>query len=160
MQKNFTKLESIKLVGISAITSNAKEFSGQGIIPQTIGRYYAEAIPDKTPHRKTPGKLFCVYTKYESDFNGEYTYFVGEEVNGFDGVVGLETLVIPAQDYQKFTNDPEPMPQACINMWQKIWGMDQLALGGERGYLADFEVYDERSADQSNAVLDIYVGVK
>lgn len=160
MQKNFTKLDSIKLVGISARTSNDKEMSGQGIISQTIGNYYAANIADKTPNRKTPGKLFCVYTKYASDMSGEYTYFVGEEVNSFDDATGLETLEIPAQDYAKFTNYPEPMPQACIHMWQKIWGMDKLALGGDRGYLADFEVYDERSADQSNAVLDIYVGVK
>jgi predicted transcriptional regulator YdeE len=160
MQRSFTKLDAIKLVGISARTSNAKEFSGQGIIPQTIGKYHAEAIASKTQHRKTPGKLFCVYTNYESDMNGEYTYFVGEEVNSFDGVSGLDTLLIPAQDYKKFTNDPAPMPQACISMWQKILAMDKGALGGERSYIADFEVYDERAADQSNAVLDIYIGIK
>jgi predicted transcriptional regulator YdeE len=33
-------------------------------------------------------------------------------------------------------------------------------LDSNRSYLSDFEVYDSRAADPSNAILDIYVGVK
>ncbi len=33
-------------------------------------------------------------------------------------------------------------------------------LGGERNYITDFEIYDERANDPQNTVLDIYIGIK
>jgi len=45
-------------------------------------------------------------------------------------------------------------------MWQKIWKMHHQELGGSRAYVADFEVYDDRSSDLQNTILDIYIGVK
>jgi predicted transcriptional regulator YdeE len=66
---------------------------------------------------------------------------------------------LPAQKYAKFTNMPGAMPDVCIDMWKNIWQMDAEELGGKRGYLADFEIYDERAADHKNAVLDIYIGI-
>ena len=104
---------------------------------------------------------FCIYTNYESDFNGEYTYFIGEEVTSIEKIGdGFETLSIPVQNYAKFTNQPAPMPAACIDMWQNIWKMSASDLGGERAYIADFEVYDERSHDHNNVTLDIYIGIR
>lgn len=51
--------------------------------------------------------------------------------------------------------------QPCvIDMWQNIWKMNASDLGGERAYIADFEVYDERSSDHNNVTLDIYIGIK
>lgn len=39
--------------------------------------------------------------------------------------------------------------------------MDAAMLGGERAYIADFEIYDERSSDPPhNAIFDIYIGIK
>lgn len=32
--------------------------------------------------------------------------------------------------------------------------------GGDRAYVADFEVYDQRAIDPTNASLDIYIGIK
>ena len=52
------------------------------------------------------------------------------------------------------------MPTVCIDMWQNIWKMNASDLGGERAYIADFEVYDERSVDHNNVTLDIYIGIK
>jgi predicted transcriptional regulator YdeE len=45
-------------------------------------------------------------------------------------------------------------------MWQNIWKLNASDLGGERAYIADFEVYDSRSSDYSRATLDIYIGIK
>ena len=33
------------------------------------------------------------------------------------------------------------------------------SIGCERAYIADFEVYDERSHDHNNVTLDIYIGI-
>ena len=162
MNKTIAQLSEIKLVGITARTSNAAEMNPDTAkIGATMQRFFMEGVPDTILHRKNPGKIFAVYTNYESDANGEYTYFLGEEVTSFEGVgQGLETLTIPAQSYAKFTADPGTMPAVVIDMWQRIWTMNVADLGGERAYVADFEVYDERSRDSNNAILDIYIGIK
>jgi predicted transcriptional regulator YdeE len=97
----------------------------------------------------------------ESDVSGEYTYFVGEKVSALDNIPeGFCTLKIPAQTYAKFTNTPGPMPQVCIDMWQRIWQMTPQEFGGDRTFLADFEVYDERACNPLHTQLDIFIGVK
>ena len=72
----------------------------------------------------------------------------------------FENLNIPPQLCAKFTVGPDKMPDVCINAWQQIWKMSAADFGGERAYIADFEVYDERSSDHNNVTLDIYIGVK
>ena len=42
----------------------------------------------------------------------------------------------------------------------KIWKMTSKDFGGERSYLTDFEVYDERAVDLTNTIVDIYIGLK
>lgn len=160
MKKTETNLAEIKLVGITTRTSNAAEMDPKKAqIGSMIQKYFGTGIPNIIEHRKKPGVTFCVYTNYESDFTGEYTYFIGEEVSSFGDLPdNLENLIIPTQDYIKFTNEPGPMPAVCIDMWQSIWQDSEL--DKTRSYIADFEIYDERSKDLQNTTLDIYVGLK
>ncbi len=164
MQKEITDLPEMKLVGITTRTNNVQIFESDpstNKIAATVQKYFHNGLSEKISDRKNPGTTFCVYTDYESDVNGDYTYFIGEEVASFDQIdEGFETLSIPAKNYAKFTNQPAPMPAACIDMWQKIWAMKAAELGGERSYVADFEVYDERSIDHNNVTLDIYIGIE
>jgi predicted transcriptional regulator YdeE len=152
------------LVGITTRTNNAHLFESNPAtnkIAATVQKYFQNALAEKIQARKNPGTTFCVYTNYESDFTGDYTYFIGEEVISFETIdEGFEILTIPSQDYIKFTNQPGPMPSVCVDMWQNIWNMNSSDLGGQRAYIADFEVYDERSIDHNNVTLDIYIGVK
>lgn len=164
MQKTTTTLPEMKLVGISARTNNDNMFEMNpvnNIIAATVQKYFHGSLPEKIHNRKKPGVTYCVYTNYESDFTGDYTYFIGEEVDSFDNLPeGFETLIIPVQHYAKFTTDSGPMPAVCISAWQKIWTMTPAEFGNERGYIADFEVYDERALDHQNVVLDIYIGLR
>jgi predicted transcriptional regulator YdeE len=162
MNKMMIQLPELKLVGLTARTSNAAEMNPETAkIGPTMQRFFAENLQEKILHRKNPGKIFAVYTNYESDEKEGYTYFLGEEVTSFEeGKEEFEPLTIPAQTYIKFTSNPGPMPRVVIDMWQKIWKMDTTELGGERAYVADFEVYDERSRDPSNAILDLYIGIQ
>lgn len=153
----------IKLIGIKGVrTSNAKEFNPEtNTIGAIMNRYFGEAIFNTIPNRIAPMTTYAVYTDYESDYNGEYTYFLGEAVESFDNVPeGLDTLVIPAQTYAVFTTQQGPLPYVVIDEWQKIWNMTAADFGDERAYIADFELYDHRSADYQNAVADIYIGIK
>ena len=162
MQKTVTELPEIKLIGISCRTNNTSEMNiSTAKIAPTIQKYFRQAVGEEIPNRKNPGTTYCVYTDYESDFTGDYTYFIGEEVKvGGDSMEGFSSIIIPAQNYAKFTSKPGIMPEVCIDMWQNIWKMKSGELGGKRAYLADFEVYDKRALDPSKTVLDIYVGVK
>lgn len=162
MKVSHTQIDEIKLIGITARTSLAKELNEDTCkIPGCVMKFFHEALFEKIPNRLSPGKTYSAYTEYESDYTGEYTYFLGEEVSSFDNVPeGFSTLTIPPQRYAKFTTDPGPMPQVVQEAWQDIWEMTADEQGGPREYIADFEVYDERATDPSNLVLDIYIGVK
>jgi len=162
MQQVEVKMQEIKLVGISVRTSNAQEFNKtDGKIFPCVQRYFHKALFEQIPNRKKPGTTFCAYTEYESDYNGAYTYFIGEEVTSIDSPLPEEfqTLIIPSQYYAKFTTEPGPMPDVLGNAWQSIWEMSPEQLGGSRNYQTDFEIYDERAADHHNVVLDLYIGI-
>ena len=162
MKKIVTQVPEIKLVGITARTSNAREMNPETAqIGSVFQTFSSKCLQEKIQNRKNPGTLFSVYTDYESNEHGEYTYFLGEEVTYFDSnLQGLEILTIPAQSYVKFTSDSGKMPAVCIEMWQNIWKMKASDLGGERAYIADFEVYDQRSKNPEDTILDIYIGIR
>jgi len=108
---------------------------------------------------RIPGKLsdevFAVYHNYEGDYTQPYEYFIGCKVNaGSVAPEGMDTLTIPAGKYQKI-EAKGTMPDCVANAWREIWKSDT-----PRTYIADFEVYDERSKDWANATVDIYLGVK
>lgn len=162
MKKSFVNKPSMKLVGLATRTRNQDEMNpATAKIGPLIADYFSHGVANTMLHRVNPGITFSVYTDYESDHQGEYTYFVGEEVSSFDDIPdGLRFITIPASDYQCFTTSAGQMPAIVIEAWQHIWQMDAQALGGERTYIADFEVYDERAIDPNHAEVDIYIGVK
>lgn len=162
MKKTLSKSKEIKLVGLKTRTNNKTEFNSmEGKIFPCVQQYFGEQLANKIANRTQPGTTLCVYTEYESDHNGDYTYYIGEIVDSFDGVPeNLHTLIIPPQKYAKFTTNPGPMPNVLRDAWQAIWNMNSDDFGGERTYIADYEVYDERAHDHSNLTLDIYIGIK
>jgi predicted transcriptional regulator YdeE len=162
MKKTIVQIPELHLVGVTCRTNNASELNPlTAKIGQLIQDYFQKGLSGKIKHRKKPNNTYCVYTNYESDFNGDYTYFVGEEVTSIDEVdAEFESVIIPPQHYVKFTNGPGKMPDVCIEAWQQIWTMPASDFGGKRSYIADFELYDERSYDPQNATLDIYIGIK
>lgn len=150
----------MKLMGISCRTSNAAEMNpSTAKIGTTVQQYRASAT--KLSDQQRPGKVYHVYTAYESDFNGEYTFFIGQQIPASGNVLAsFQTLTIPAQQYVKFTAGPGNSLQVCIGLWQEIWKMKPAELGGERAYIADIEVYDERATDPQHTILDIMIGIK
>lgn len=161
MNKIFLQLAEKKLVGIIVRTNNCTEINPlEGNIFPCIQKYFHQNIAQTISHRSRPGVTYCVYTEYESDHTGNYTYLIGEEVSKFTGIsTNLKELTIPAQKYVKFTNGPGAMPEVVREPWFKIWQMTPKELGGQRNYIADFEIYDERASDHQNIVLDIFIGI-
>lgn len=162
MQKTLIELPEIKLVGIKMRTNNKIEMNPEtNKIGKIIQKYHSNNFSSKIKNRTKPGTTYCIYTEYESDYNSDYTYFVGEEVSSFEEVDSeFSTLVIPAQKYAKFANGPGKMPEICIDCWKKIWSMTEEKLGGTRTYRTDFEIYDERLNNPEGAVMDICISIK
>lgn len=162
MKKELVKKSEIKLVDLTARTNNKNEMDpATSKIGELAGRFWEQNIASEIPNRKNSGVTFSVYTEYDSNEHSDYTYFIGEEVNSFNNVpVNLQKLTIPAAKYQKFTTPHGKMPEVVINAWQQIWKMSARDFGGERAYVADFEVYDQRAVDPANTSLDIYIGIK
>src|SRR5690242_18489068 len=125
MKKTTQQLGEKKLIGITVRTNNRAEVNPlEGKIFPCVQKYFHQGIAQKIPFRKRPGITYCVYTEYESDHTGNYTYFIGEEVDRFPDLPSdLNSLTIPAQKYAKFTNGPGAMPDVVREPWFKIWQM-------------------------------------
>ena len=163
MKKEKITLDRITLVGITARTNNKNEMNPETAkIGPLVGTYWGKQIANQLKERVKPGITYSVYTEYESDEHGDYTYFIGEEVKPLDNqdLSHLKSLVIPANAYQRFTTEPGKMPEVVINAWQSIWKMTNEDFGGKRKYLADFEIYDKRAQEPNNAIVDIYIGIE
>ncbi len=163
MHQESIQLPEIKLLGVCVRTSFKQELDKmKGKIFPCVQQYFHGGLAEKIPHRKKPGTTFCAYTDYETDYTGAYTYFIGEEVFSFAPTLpeGFQKLVIPPQQYAKFTTEPASMPEVILKAWEQIWAMPAKQLGGSRAYKTDFEIYDERASDHQNIVLDLYIGTK
>jgi predicted transcriptional regulator YdeE len=161
MQKELANKSEIKLVGLTARTNNNDEINPQtSKIGEIMGRYWSQNIAAQISDRINPGVTLAVYTEYDSNEHGVYTYFLGEEVNSFENIsADLQKLTIPAAKYQKFTIPEGKMPEVVINAWQQIWKMSANDFGGKRTFVADFEIYDQRASDPAKTSLDIYIGI-
>jgi predicted transcriptional regulator YdeE len=155
MQKEMLYIDEMKLVGLKTNTCNQDEADPKKakIGDLIMNQYYGKGLPDKINSKKNPGKTFGIYTNYESDHTGQYTYFVGEEVEYIsDNTSDLVSQIIQCGTYVKFTTSHGEMPQVLIDAWQQIWQMDESDLGGKRNYKTDFEIYNQNSAE-------IYIGI-
>jgi len=134
MKKELISKPEIKLIGLTVRTNNKNEMNPQTAkIGELAMRFWTQNIAAEIKNRKNPGVTLSVYTAYDSNEHGDYTYFIGEEVDSFDPVsTDLHTLTIPAANYQKFTTAAGKMPEVVIDAWQQIWKMSPADLGGTR----------------------------
>lgn len=160
MKSTEMKKEEIKIVGLKVRTNNRNEFNPESSkISVLVNEYYQKQLAEKVKHRSSPNKTYSIYTEYDSDEHGDYSYFVGEAVSDFSeqDLQTFSCLTIPAQQYQCFTTERGEIPKIIIEAWQEIWHMSELK--GQRNYVADFEILDERCANPSDAEVDIYIGI-
>ncbi len=163
MQEQRIQLPEITLVGLTDRTNNKSEMNPKTSKIATLADlYWGTQVANEIQHRSKPGITYAVYTDYESDEHGDYTYFIGEAVDSLQGqdLEKLKAITIPISSYKMFTTEPGKMPGVVISAWQEIWAMKENDFGGKRKYIADFEVYDERATDPNNMIIDIYIGVE
>ncbi|WP_230199166.1 GyrI-like domain-containing protein [Risungbinella massiliensis] len=150
-------LHSFTLIGTSKTTSNTAEMSGNGIIAKQWENFYQNNIHAQILNKKDTS-ILALYTDYESDETGSYTYALGAQVEDtVDVPEGMEKIIIPPAKYVVFTTSKGPLQEVSVEAWKYIW---EWSKQNERAFLADFEVYDERASDPQNAQVDIYISIK
>ncbi len=148
------------VIGISSRTSNAREMTAEGVIGKQWGRFMQDRWLSKIPN-KADKAIVAVYTDYASDHNGEYTYVLGAKVTSDAEVpAGMVAKKIPTGRYAVFTSEKGPAAKVVPEAWMRINSLPKSAVGGDRVYGADFEIYDERAADPQNSKVDVYVAIK
>ena len=160
MNPKVASQDEFTVIGIAARTTNAKEMTPDGVIGKQWMRIFQEGVLGKIPN-KADASIIAVYTDYASDHNGEYTYLLGARVTSDAQVPeGMVAKKIPGGKFAVFTSDKGPAPQVVPAIWIKVNSLPQNAVGGDRLYRADYELYDERARDPGNLQVDVYVGIK
>jgi predicted transcriptional regulator YdeE len=160
MDPKVVQQDGFTVVGISARTNNAKEMTADGVIGKMWGRLMQEGVLAKIPNKANPG-IVAVYTDYASDHNGDYTYLLGARVTSdADVPEGMVSKKIPAGKFAVFTSEKGAAPKVVPELWMKINSLPQNAVGTDRVYRADFEIYDQRAMDPQNLQMDVYIGIK
>lgn len=162
MQSQHRSLPEMMIFGVSVRTQYSREMQAEtALIGKTIQKFFESGFLEQLQDLKAEDYFISAYTDYESDWQGEYTYFFGVPVQATAAQcpAGLEVLKIPAQKYCVLTSEEGQMPNVVIESWQKIWAMTAKDFGAQRAYRADFEIYDERSLDPQNTVVDFYIGL-
>jgi predicted transcriptional regulator YdeE len=134
-------VESFRVAGRAARTTNVIEMGGDGAIP----RLWAEL-------GHTNGDIVAVYYDYASDKDGEYSYLLGTKVSPEEEIPpGMVSREVAAGDYSKFSGNGANPAETAIRLWHEIWVQEKADL--HRAYRTDFEVY------RPSGEVEIYIGV-
>src|SRR5580704_8211322 len=160
MNPKAVQQEGFTVVGIAVRTSNAEQMTPQRPIGKQWERLFKEGVLAAIPN-KSDGNIVALYTEYASDKDGDYTYVLGARVTKVESVpAGMVAKNVPAGRYAVFTSEKGPVQKVVVEMWQKVWATPKNALGGERSYKADFEVYDQRAQNPADSIVDLYIAVR
>ena len=160
MNPRAVQQEGFTVMGIAVRTSNAEQMTEARPIGKQWERLFREGVLAAIPN-KADGNIVAVYTEYASDKDGEKTYLLGARVTKMESVpAGIIVKNVPAGRYAVFTSERGPVQKVVVGMWQRVWATPKDALGGDRTYKADFEVYDQRAQNPADAVVDLYVAVR
>jgi predicted transcriptional regulator YdeE len=160
MNPRAVEQEGFTVVGIAVRTSNAEQMTAARPIGALWERLFKEGVLAAIPN-KADGNIVAVYSEYASDKDGEYTYLLGARVRKVESVpLGMKEKKVPAGRYAVFTSERGPVEKVVVEMWRRVWETPKNALGGDRTYKADFEVYDQRAQNPADAVVDLYVAVR
>ena len=147
-----TTLSAFHIIGISVRTTNVNNKALKDI-GELFGNFVGQNMMGKIPEKMTED-IYCVYTDYESDFNGPYTAIVGCKVSSLDDIpTGFIGKTIPEAKYQVYKSTGK-LSISLTKTWEEIWNTDL-----DRRYSADFDIYGERAKDYENAEVDTYVSI-
>lgn len=147
-----------QIIGMSTKTTNDVEMSDQAKIPVLWDTFYKQQIAERIPNKAKNSPVIALYSDYESDESGTYTFTIGHIVESTANIpAGMASFHVPQAKYAVFTTRQGPVSQVVPEMWQHIWKWSK---EHNRAFTYDFEWYDERTAHLNNAQVDIYIAVE
>ena len=145
-------LDAFHVIGAYVRTTNVNNKALKDI-GELFGKFVSENILEKIPS-KISDDIYCVYTDYESDFNGPYTAVVGCKVSTLTDIpTGLTGITIPESKYQVYKSTGK-LSVSLARTWEGIWNSDL-----NRRYSADFDIYGEKVKDFEDAEVETYVAI-
>jgi predicted transcriptional regulator YdeE len=160
-EMNMVKLhvDHFAVAGYSVETTNNREASPEGRIGPLWQRLANEHFLARIQNR-VDDRAVAVYSSYESDKDGKYTYLLGAKVSSLKDVpAGMTTVEVQSGDYAMFTQQGGPPPQMVVDLWKHIWSLEKPGGVLHRAYKTDFEVHYAMPDDPAKSKVDIYIGL-
>ncbi len=147
-----TKKSEFKLIGLKLDNKTTNEGGKSSVDCGNLWqKFETENFAERIPY-KLSDEIYAVYFDYEGDNTKPFSYFIGCKVKmDSDVPKGMDQLTVPAGNFTKVVAKGK-MPDCVANSWKEIWSSIT-----NRAYKYDFEIYDERSKDWSNAEVEIFV---
>jgi predicted transcriptional regulator YdeE len=121
IERKITQMQALTFIGVPVTTTNEAEMKGKGVIPAQWGKFYRDQVIHKIPNKKNTN-ILAVYTDYQSDETGTYTFALGTEVTSNSDVPdGMKTYILPESSYVVFTTRKGPIQEIVVEAWQYIW---------------------------------------
>lgn len=159
-EMNLVKLhvDSFTVVGIQTRTSNAREATSDALIPGMWTRFTNENLLSQIPKR-VDSRIVALYTDYDNDKDGPYTYVLGAKVSSAKDVPpGMTWRPVESGNYAMFTAQGGAPAKMVVDLWKRIWSLEKPG-SLHRAYKTDFEVHYGPS-DPAQARVDVYIGLQ
>ena len=155
---NMVSGEPFLVVGLGARTSNAREMTRHAMIPRQWDRPIRSNALETIPNRIN-SSIIALYTDYESDAEGAYTYVLGVMVSSIADIPqNMVSKEVPGGTYAVIPSQRGPVAEVVVDVWKHVWSDSELS--AHRSYRTDFEVYDHRATNPQDAQVDVYIGIQ
>lgn len=134
------------IIGVAKRTNNADEMAARGVIASGWKEFFETNAIAKIPNCIHPGEIVSVYTNYESDHTGEYTFILGAAVA--PGTAAPDGFVVHEIPAGKFMTYEAASPSEVAKVWMLVW-----AQRVKRSYKSDYEIHGK------DGKINIFVGV-
>ncbi|MCP8351954.1 GyrI-like domain-containing protein [Candidatus Synchoanobacter obligatus] len=161
MHDDIITLSPITVIGPAIRTSNELEATAGGQISSLYEKFMADNMSEKIDE-KSDHRIIALYTDYDSDEAGEYTYAIGHQViDPEDMPSDCEIFDIPGGRYLRYPSQRGPINQVLPLVWQEIWAKTQAGeLGVTRAFQTDFEFHNYEDPLSAEVQVDIYLSIK
>ena len=136
---------AFSVAGISVRTRNSEEMNPAiARLGGLWNRFFSQSWERQLPSRGDDGRIFGVYSAYESNEHGAFDVTAGvavAEPHLAQAVPGAHRVDIEAGDYLVFTGEGD-MPQMVIDTWMRIWHYFADNPQVQRRFGTDFEAYE------------------
>lgn len=143
MTPSLVQVPPFRVVGIAARTSRRDESEPvRARIGALWDQFFTESWERQLPGPGADGRLYGVYSAYETDPQGAFDVTVGVSAAvQADPPVGAARVAVQPGDYLVFRNQG-PMPQMVMDAWNAAWRYFEAHPEVRRRFDTDFECYE------------------